>query len=59
MSKTTDPDCPVGTRAKLTVFASYNNIVKDSVQLSFPTDACKSHQHRYKGPSVVTNVPPN
>ena len=55
---TTDPKCPVGTRGKLTVFASYNNIHRDSVQLAFPP-ACKSHRHRYTGSSVVTNVPPN
>jgi hypothetical protein len=58
VTRTADPNCSVGTRGKLTVFASYNNVHKDSVELSFPA-ACKGHQHRYTGPSVVTNVPPN
>jgi hypothetical protein len=58
VKKTSDPNCPAGTRGKLTVFASYNNIHRDSVQLSFPP-ACKRHRHRYTGSSVVTNVPPN
>jgi hypothetical protein len=57
-TRTTDPTCPVGTRGKLTVFASYNNVHKDSLQLSF-LSACRGHQHRYTGPTVVTNVPPN
>jgi hypothetical protein len=58
VTRTTDPNCSVGTRGKLTVFASYNNVHRDSVELSFPP-ACKGHRHRYTGPSVVTNVPPN
>jgi hypothetical protein len=58
VTKTTDPKCRAGTRGKLTVFASYNGVHRDSVQLSFPR-ACKSHRHRYSGASVVTNVPPN
>jgi hypothetical protein len=58
VTKTTDPKCPAGTRGKLTVFASYNGVHRDSVQLSFPP-ACKSHRHLYSGGSVVTNVPPN
>lgn len=58
VTRTSDPNCPVGTRGQLTVFASYNNVHRDSVQLSFSA-ACKGHRHRYTGPSVVTNVPPN
>jgi hypothetical protein len=58
VTRTNDPNCSVGTRGKLTVFASYNNVHRDSVQLAFPP-ACKGHQHLYTGPSVVTNVPPN
>jgi hypothetical protein len=56
--KSTDPSCAAGTRGTLTVFASYNNVVRDSVQLAFP-HACKSHAHRYTGRRVTTNVPPN
>jgi hypothetical protein len=58
VTRTSDANCPVGTRGTLTVFASYNNVHRDSVELSFPA-ACKGHRHRYSGPSVVTNVPPN
>jgi hypothetical protein len=58
VKSTTDPKCPVGTRGKATIFASYNNVHEDSVQFFFPA-ACKGHRHRYTGPGVVTNVPPN
>ena len=58
VKSTTDPKCPVGTTGEATIFASYNNVHEDSVQFSFPA-ACKRHRHRYTGPSVVTNVPPN
>ncbi|MDQ6803512.1 MAG: hypothetical protein M3065_00800 [Actinomycetota bacterium] len=58
VKSTTDPNCPVGTRGQATIFASYNNVHEDSVLFSFPA-ACKNHRHRYTGPSVVTNVPPN
>ena len=58
VTNTTDPNCPIGTHGQLTVFASYNNLHKDSVELSFPV-GCRGHQHRYTGPSVTTNVPPN
>lgn len=55
---TTDPSCRRGTHGVVTIFASYNNVHEDLVQFSFPA-ACKDHRHRYTGPSVVTNVPPN
>lgn len=58
VTSTTDPKCPVGTGGEVTIFASYNNVHEDSVQFSFPA-ACKRHRHRYTGPDVVTNVPPN
>jgi hypothetical protein len=58
VKSTTDPRCAVGTRGQVTIFASYNNVHEDSIQFSFPA-ACKDHRHRYTGPSVVTNVPPN
>jgi hypothetical protein len=53
----TDPNCPVGTEGKMTIFASYNGVHRDSVQFHFAA-ACKSHQHLYRGLDVVTNVPP-
>jgi hypothetical protein len=58
VKSTTDPSCPVGTPGEATIFASYNNVHEDSVQYSL-SGACKSHRHRYTGPEVVTNVPPN
>jgi hypothetical protein len=58
VKSTTDPKCRVGARGEATIFASYNNVHEDSVQFSFPA-ACKNHRHRYTGPHVVTNVPPN
>jgi hypothetical protein len=53
----TDPKCPVRSSGEVTIFASYNNVHKDSVQFSFP-GACKGHRHLYTGLDVVTNVPP-
>jgi hypothetical protein len=58
VKSTTDPMCTVGTGGQATIFASYNGVHADSVQYSFPA-ACKDHRHRYTGPRVVTNVPPN
>ncbi|HWF24944.1 MAG TPA: hypothetical protein VG275_05840 [Solirubrobacteraceae bacterium] len=58
VTSTTDPKCPVGTRGEATVFASYNNVHEDSIQFAFPA-ACRRHRHRYTGPSVIANVPPN
>jgi hypothetical protein len=57
VQSSTDPECPVGTTGEVTIFASYNNVHKDSVQFSFPA-ACKRHRHLYTGQAVVTNVPP-
>jgi hypothetical protein len=54
----TDPRCRVGTPGRVTIFASYNGVHRDSVQFSFPA-ACATHRRLYKGPDVVTNVPPN
>jgi hypothetical protein len=41
----------------VTIFASYNGVDADLVQSSFQA-ACRDHRHRYKGSSVVSNVPP-
>jgi hypothetical protein len=57
VKSSTDPKCPAGTTGEVTIFASYNNVHRDSVQFSFPA-ACKRHRHLYKGSDVVTNVPP-
>ena len=53
----TDPQCPVGTIGRVTLFASYNNVRSDSVQFTFPA-ACQDHDHLYHGPQVNNQVPP-
>lgn len=58
VKSTTDAKCAVGTRGEATIFASYNDVKKDSVEFAFPA-ACRDHQRRYTGPSVIANVPPN
>ncbi|HEY5318963.1 MAG TPA: hypothetical protein VIJ20_13325, partial [Solirubrobacteraceae bacterium] len=57
VKSSTDPECAVGTSGEVTIFASYNGVHRDLVQLSFPA-ACRRHNHRYTGLGVVTNVPP-
>jgi hypothetical protein len=52
----TDPDCPVGTWGRMTIFASYNGVKRDSAQFFFPAH-CKSLRRLFRGP-VVANVPP-
>ena len=57
VKQSTDPKCPVGTRGKVTIFASYNGVHQDSVKFSFPP-ACQGHRHLYHSQAVVTNVEP-
>ena len=54
----TDPACGVGTDGRMTVFASYNNVHRDSVRFTF-AGSCSDQGRHWTGPSVVTNVPPN
>jgi hypothetical protein len=54
----TDPACGVGTSGRMTVFASYNNVHRDSVRFTF-AGSCRDQRRHWTGPSVVTNVPPN
>jgi hypothetical protein len=53
----TDPQCSVGTRGRVTLFASYNGVRSDSVRFHFPA-ACKDHDHLYHGSQVDNQVPP-
>jgi hypothetical protein len=53
----TDRQCKVGTRGRVTLFASYNGVRSDSVQFTFPA-ACKDHDHLYHGRQVNNQVPP-
>lgn len=57
VQSSTDPRCAVGTRGRVTLFASYNGVRSDSVQFSFPA-ACRDHDHLYHGSQVNNQVPP-
>jgi hypothetical protein len=57
VQSSTDPRCKVGTRGRVTLFASYNGVRSDSVQFFFPA-ACNDHDHLYHGPQVNNQVPP-
>jgi hypothetical protein len=57
VQSSTDPQCKVGTRGRVTLFGSYNGVRSDSVQFTFPA-ACKDHDHLYHGPQVNNQVPP-
>jgi hypothetical protein len=57
VQSSTDPNCPVGTVGRVTLFASYNGVRSDSVQFTFPA-ACADHDHLYHGPQVNNQVPP-
>jgi len=57
VENSTDPQCEVGTRGHVTLFASYNGVRSDSVQFNFAA-ACKDHNHLYHGRQVNNQVPP-
>jgi hypothetical protein len=57
VQSSTDPRCKVGTRGRVTLFASYNGVRSDSVRFTFPA-ACEDHDHLYHGPQVNNQVPP-
>jgi hypothetical protein len=57
VKSSTDPRCKVGTKGRVTLFASYNGVRSDSIQFFFPA-ACKDHDHLYHGPQVDNQVPP-
>jgi hypothetical protein len=57
VQSSTDPQCKVGTRGHVTLFASYNGVRSDSVQFTFPA-ACADHDHLYHGAQVNNQVPP-
>lgn len=54
----TDPSCPIGTPGRMTVFASYNGVHRDSVQFYFPA-ACKSHRHLYRDSTSLPTCRPS
>jgi hypothetical protein len=57
VKSSTDTMCKVGTPGVVSIFAAYNYVHVDSVQMTFPA-ACRDHDHFYRGSDVVTNVPP-
>ncbi|HUB75503.1 MAG TPA: hypothetical protein VL977_00535 [Solirubrobacteraceae bacterium] len=57
VQSSTDSRCAVGTRGRVTLFASYNGVRSDSVQFTFP-GACRDHDHLYHGTEVNNQVPP-
>jgi hypothetical protein len=58
VKSSTDPRCSVGTKGRVTLFASYNNVRSDSVQFFFPKSSCSDHDHLYHGTQVNNQVPP-
>jgi len=48
VSASDDASCAVGTRARVTLFASYHEVHRDSVQLRF-TGGCNSYDSTYSG----------
>lgn len=57
VTRSTDPNCSVGTAGRATLFASYNGVRSDSVQFFFPR-ACRDQAHLYHGSQVNNQVPP-
>lgn len=57
IKSSTDPKCKVGTTARATLFASYNDVRSDSVQFFFP-GACREQDRLYHGSQVNNQVPP-
>jgi hypothetical protein len=57
VTRSTDPNCAVGTVGRATLYASYNGVRSDSVQFFFPA-ACRDQDHLYHGTQVNNQVPP-
>jgi hypothetical protein len=57
VTRSSDPQCAVGTVGRATLFASYNGVRSDSVRFYFPA-ACKDQRHLYHGSQVNNQVPP-
>ncbi len=57
VTASTDPRCRVGTAGHATLFASYNGVRSDSVQLFFQ-GACRDQDRLYHGTQVNNQVPP-
>jgi hypothetical protein len=52
-----DPNCKIGTVGHAVLFASYNGVRSDSVNIFFPA-ACQDQDHLYHGSRVISRVPP-
>ncbi len=46
VTRSSDPNCEVGTVGRATLYASYNGVRSDSVQFFFPA-ACRDQDHLY------------
>ena len=57
VTSSNDPNCPIGTVGRATLYASYNGVRSDSVHFFFPA-ACKDQNHLYHGTQVNNQVPP-
>lgn len=53
----TDPRCPVGTRGRVTMYASYNGVRSDSIRFFFG-HGCWYQSNLFHGPQVDAQVPP-
>jgi hypothetical protein len=52
-----DPGCKVGTHGRIVMYASYNGVRSDSMQLIFPR-GCREQARLYHGRNVDAQVPP-
>ncbi len=52
-----DPNCKIGTVGHAILFASYNGVRSDSVDIFFPAE-CQDQDHLYHGTQVISRVPP-
>ena len=53
----TDPQCKVGTRGRVVMYASYNGVRSDSMRFVFGP-GCRDQNHLYHGRQVDAQVPP-
>jgi hypothetical protein len=53
----TDPQCKVGTRGRVVMYASYNGVRSDSMRFAFGP-GCRDQNHLYHGSQVDAQVPP-
>jgi hypothetical protein len=57
VTASSDPTCAVGTRGRVTMYASYDGVRSDSIRFVFAT-GCPDERNLYHGPEVDAQVPP-